>query len=606
MLEGLWELNKIDGKNPTHTGGFLTAYDQRTFSQEQVVARESAQNAIDAGRSIDGITQLVFHKLVAKGDGRNKLLSLLGIENILKPRISVFMTEERNKLFAKSVQEFLEGNEIHAVLVRDYKTCGLGGRWDRYNKADHFARLVCALNLDDKADGDSSSGGSFGLGKTAYAKSSNINTVVYHSVFSRSKDTDGTCRRLMASGIFPKHQLNNESYGGFAYYGEKFGVNGDIAAPFTDKKAENIWQQIGEAFNADLNRDENETGTDILILCSSLDMNELKRAVEDFYFPALISSELSVTFIDEDGGKEHPSVLARNDLDQFVNLYRKAKGKETVKDNEKLQIDGFNKREGKSIGRYAFEAAEPDEAKSVRNNCVAIMRGTGMVINYEKVGGDQYEPAVGVFIADPDVHEYLQTSENAAHSEWSEHSHRLQQKFPEDGKKTVAHVNSIIKRRFQDFQKNLQPDVSVSKSESGLLSRLLTGALSGSKGDVAPVKTFNNPVAISLTQKARSSENSVWQLVLRDNEHTPEEAFNLTIFPSISLAGEKNVAIKHLRFLIKDKDGAVVSEEADPKLEFTFCKGAILEFLVVIPNPGRKNYVVQCRCIAENGDFDVN
>ena len=38
----------------------------------------------------------------------------------------------------------------------------------------------------------------------------------------------------------------------------------------------------GEAFNADLNRDESETGTDILILCSSLDMNELKRAVEDF------------------------------------------------------------------------------------------------------------------------------------------------------------------------------------------------------------------------------------------------------------------------------------------------------------------------------------
>ena len=65
------------------------------------------------------------------------------------------MTEERNKLFTKSVQEFLEGNEIHAVLVRDYKTCGLGGRWDRYNKADHFAGLVCALNLDDKADGDS-------------------------------------------------------------------------------------------------------------------------------------------------------------------------------------------------------------------------------------------------------------------------------------------------------------------------------------------------------------------------------------------------------------------------------------------------------------------
>ena len=103
---GFWELNKIDGKNPTHTGGFLTAYDQRTFSQEQVVARESGQNAMDAGRNVEGITQLVFQKIVASGENRKKILDLLEIDDVLRSRVAVFKNEERNKLFAQSTRCF--------------------------------------------------------------------------------------------------------------------------------------------------------------------------------------------------------------------------------------------------------------------------------------------------------------------------------------------------------------------------------------------------------------------------------------------------------------------------------------------------------------------
>ena len=44
MSEGFWEFNLMSGKNPTHTGSFLTGYDQRAFSQEEVVAREGGQN----------------------------------------------------------------------------------------------------------------------------------------------------------------------------------------------------------------------------------------------------------------------------------------------------------------------------------------------------------------------------------------------------------------------------------------------------------------------------------------------------------------------------------------------------------------------------------
>ncbi|WP_170459616.1 hypothetical protein [Ruegeria arenilitoris] len=601
----LWELNLMDGKNPIHTGGFLTAYDHRQFSPEEVAAREGGQNSMDAGRGEKGITQLVFQKLVAQGDKKRQLLELFEFPKLLEPRLPVFEKEPRNKLFVESLRSFLEGDKLSALLIRDFNTCGLGGKWDRYERSDHFARLVCALNLDDKADGDANSGGSFGLGKTTYAKSSNINTVVYHSVFEATKDSEGASRRLMAAGVYPKHELNGKNYGGFAYFGNPSHDDKNVAAPFEGQEAADIWQKVSDVFGVDLHRNDTSKGTDILILMDSLDLGRLKMAIEDYYFPALISNDLSVRFIDENENLEVPSVLTRQDLDQFVSLYKKAIGTEVSK-QESLRVDALNKVEGRGIGRIAFEAAEPDEAESTKNNCVAIMRGTGMVINYVKMGGDQYEPAVGVFHANEDIYPYLQLAENAAHSEWSEHSRRLQQNHPDIGKKLVARVNSAVKSRFVDFQKNLQPDVSVSRSESGLLARLLTGALSGTKGDAVPPKTFHNPVSIHLTQKRREEGRSVWRLQIHDCEFTPVSPFTLTLHPSISLAGDsKKIAIKHMDFIVKDRDGSIIANEAKPSLEYNFSKGMALDFDVEFENPGRHNYVVQCKCVAENGDFDV-
>ena len=605
-MEPIWELNRMDGKNPTHTGGFLTGYDQREFSPEEVAARESGQNAMDAGREVSGVTQLVFQKLVAKGQSKKDFVQTFKLDELLTPRLSIFEKEDRNKVFAASVRAFLESDEIHALLIRDYNTCGLGGAWDQYERKDHFARLVCALNLDDKADGDSSSGGSFGLGKTTYAKSSAINTVIYHSVFEPTVRTKNVDRRLMVAGVYPKHQHQSESFGGFAYFGKQLEAGSAVAAPFEGNDAETYWQKVGAVFNVDLSRKASEVGTDILILMDNLDFSKLKTAIEDYYFPALISKQLAVRFIDQDGSHDAPQVLSRVDLDQFIRLYKKASGSEVIKEDT-LRVESFNKKGNLEVGRFAYEAAEPDEAKSVRNNCVAIMRGTGMVINYVRIGGEQYEPAVGVYLAAKDMYPYLQASENAAHSEWSEHSSRLMQKFDDEGREIVRRVNSVVKNKFIEFQKGLQPDVSHSKSESGLLARLLTGALSGTKGDKPPEKPFHNPVALSLQQKKRDEDISIWAVRVRDCEHTPSEPFTLKFFPSISLAGDsKMIAIKHMDFVVKDKEGKVLKHESTPELSFPFQAGMGLDFTVEIPNPGRHNYVVQWKCVAENGEFNVN
>ena len=599
---GSWELNRMSGKNPTHTGGFLTGYDHRGFTADQVTAREGGQNAADAGRKVDGITTLVFRALSIQPKKKDEFLSFFGFQDLLKPRMSSWASKDRNSNFCESVQSFLDAGEISALLIRDYNTCGLGGRWDRFERGDHFARLVCALNLDDKADQDPESGGSFGLGKTTYANSSSIHTVIYHSVFEPTKETEGKKRRLMTTGVYPRHSFDGDEYGGFAYHGMSVGDGSDVVRPFEDEDAENIWKFIGDCCGQNLERSDDEKGTDILILLPTLDLAKLCEAVEDYYWPALVKGQLSVRFIDEDGDESLPNPLARDELKQFIRLFKSASAGEK-KATDTLKIDKlrrFNTGSDKlGVGTIALQAAETTLSEHSYDNRVALMRSTGMVINYLKCGSDRFEPAVGVFIADPDVYPYLVASENAAHSEWSPESRGLKERFPQIGTQIVKRVNGSINNQSSSFQRDLQPDVSKSKTDSGLLSRLLSSALSGKKGDKGPEKG-PNPVGVSLQQKERTGDHSVWRLRLHDNEYTPDNPFELTVQVSFSLAGDsKHVPIRRKVFSIKSKEGKLIAQSDRPVIKLDFEKGSNHEFLVEIQNPGDENYIVTCRCSAE-------
>jgi|GEM_PF-1281701 hypothetical protein len=598
-----WEFNLMKGKNPQHTAAFLNGYDERNFESEEIAARESGQNSVDAGRDIDQkTTELVFQEISLNKEKKDEFLKLINFDLSMRPRVNDFGNEKIE--FKKSLDSVFGDDDMKLLLIRDYGTCGLGGNWQEYEREDHFGRLVLALNLDDKARGDSNSGGSFGLGKTAYAKSSQVNTVFYHSVFKGTERSNGANRRLMGTGIYPSHNHENKKYGGFAYIGESIGEN--EVKPFENKAAEDLWDQINSLCSTDISRKSNEYGTDILILMSSLNLGKIRESIENYYFPAILQKKLTVRFIDNSGEQFFPNIRDREDLDQFVRLYEQAVNGKEIKEKE-LQVEGLRRYKNKRLGEFAIQRAEPDEEKSKRNNCLAIMRGTGMVINYLKVGGDQYESAVGVFIADKDIYEYLIPSENAAHSEWAENSSRLFGDFGDLGKDIVKKVNSNIKTRFRNFQKDLQPEVSYQRGDSGLLSKLLAQSLKGQKssGKLPPEKKFNNPIALSLTKQARDEDVSKWRLKVATNEFTPESgSFDLQLLPSISLVGDsKKVPIKHMGF---DITGDIeILNDAKPIIDIDYHYGDSIELFISFPNPGRLNYVVECKCIAQGEVLDV-
>ena len=596
-----WEFNIMEGKNPQHTAAFLNSYGEMNFTPEEIAARESAQNTIDAGKNVNTRkTELVFQEIVLRGESKEDFFNIVGLKEHLLPRLTSIEDTENN--FKDNAEQAFNTEELKLLLIRDYGTCGLGGNWQEYDRVDHFSRLVLALNLDDKAKGDSSSGGSFGLGKTAYAKSSLINTVFYHSVFAPTDRSDNVCRRFMGTGIYPSHEYEGVKYGGYAYIGKK--LNENESQPFNDDEAEDIWESINNLFKEDISRSKDDIGTDILIPMTSLDLDSIKEAIENYYFPALIENRMIVSFIDKDGIVSAPDVYARDNLDQFVRLYLEAKknreNNDHVDHDKELLISSLKRHRNHSLGKIAIQRAEIDEAKSERNNCVAITRDTGMIVNYLKVGSEQYEPAVGVFIADEDVHKYLIKSENPAHSAWEENSSRLKRSFGPDGQELVKRVDSGIKRKFFNFQKDLQPDVSYTRGERGLFSKLLSRALKGSKArNIDPVPPSTpNPVALSLIKKSRNNDHSVWKLTVSSNENTPDYPFQLNLKPSISLMGDsKKVRVKHMNFDITGESEILDNDK--PSIDLTYHKGDVLEYFVEFPDPGRLNYVVECYCQAE-------
>ncbi len=187
---GFWEFTKLARKQPSHTGTFLNSFNQRDFSQAQVLAREIIQNSTDAGKGIPGITRLEFQTLTFIGENKEKLIDLLGMRDALLPRVAGMSKRATNLSVAKAIGNFFEDEQLSVLLVRDFNTCGLGGRLFSYEDKDHFHKLVCATHLDNKSD-KVLVGGSFGLGKTVYAKASDIYTVMYHSTF---KETDASSR----------------------------------------------------------------------------------------------------------------------------------------------------------------------------------------------------------------------------------------------------------------------------------------------------------------------------------------------------------------------------------------------------------------------------
>ena len=473
------------------TSTFHNVLTSSGFSEEERLVREALQNSTDAhSADASAPVSVIFENPVLAGASKSALVNALSLHSDIHERRRLLGLHSPNAIETIGDPSI----PLRTLTISDYHTTGLTGVWNGTDKDDHFGRLVVNLGLDDKPDSDRPSGGSFGFGKTVYAKSSRVGIVAFYSVFPPSPATDNVHARFMATGLFRPHQYDGELFTGFAFHGHPAPDSGE-ALPFTNDAAHQLASDCGLAI-----RSPDRIGTTVLIVDCNLDIFHMRRAAEKYWWPRLIRSELDVAFV-ADGETTYPRPRGNRLLKPFLHAIRNLDCNYEERPKSLLYPSRRVRQSSNEMKRLGHLSCVLLEGESELRNHVALIRQPGMVVEYIRCGSDSFEECIAVFRAHTDVEAMLTYSEPQIHNTWDPNSDRLKNKFGDDGPHTISSVLSFIRRKFTDFQRSQEPPIPRDGVDARHLSRLLGRFLQ--LPGAAPPRPVSDPRPVSLSIQER-------------------------------------------------------------------------------------------------------
>jgi hypothetical protein len=571
----IWEFHEKPRKMALTTQIYQNVLQSSGFSESERLIREAIQNSVDAQASGSKKPVIVeFEQKLLKGNAKKALFESLSLKGGPLKRLKKLGLPEENNLKAL--------NETRArfpvLIISDFNTCGLGGCWNGSKPEDHFGRLVVNLGISDKSAGKEIYGGSFGFGKTVYGKASKIGVVVFYSVFKSSEETEGHHARLMATGLFKDHDLNRRSYSGFAFFGAVDPEFKKESMPLVDEAAHATAKRWGFT-----TRSEKDVGTSIMILDCNQSVTELAEAAEKFWWPRLVAhggDGVEIIIRDKDG-EIRPRPKSNKFIKPFLDCLSNATS--DYQDPPKSKLYPFravNTFEGLvKPGTLSCIALDSGEDENPLAHRVALVRNAGMVVNYQLLGNESYEPCVGVFKAHLDIEGYLAYSEPQMHDQWDENSDRLGEKFGPDGSKLVNAVNRRVETSFKDFQKQQEPPIPPSGQRFKELERLM-GDFINVPGDNPPPplpSPENRPVTINVGED-RVKENGlvfdVAEISLNVRKEHETDELECTVSALFELIGDTtHRSLSTTTCTLTDEDGKQIAEGAPAEARVRLSKG---------------------------------
>ena len=540
-----WVFESVNPMGGARATAWRDTLEGSNLSTEARLAREAIQNSVDAtleGRktkilvwdkplSGQEVTDFRRHLALSSQDSPTNRLSELG-------------------LAPDNFFESLRGDgagETRVTIVADWNTCGLG--FDEKDEKDRFEEL-CLFLGQESPKVDSSRGGSYGFGKTVYQASSNCRTFLVYSVFEPSDRTGHNHARLFGCSTFDGHSAKGRKYTGRAWFGIPDTAESDrhTCNPIVDEAAHELARRLGF-----FRRDRGDLGTSIMVLGSEIDVDKLREAVEDYWWPRLESDKLEVELWR--GNNEvlpPPEPLTRPELAPFLRCYRLIEdGNIPTADDERRRR--MNAQSGKQRGHWALKALPPDSPDvhedpgkdtNFKNTVALIRSGPQMVVQYLDTGGRAGGNFAGVFVSHRDSEEALHLSEPAAHDAWNPNSERLRKADP-DGerryKRLVEGILRTIKGRAREFQKSLStatPPVHVSGTRKleQILARIMPAR---GLGPQRP-KPAGDPFRIRINERrtntaASSTVSARIQVGLRQDAPVDKAVARMSLRPTIVL-----------------------------------------------------------------------
>lgn len=489
----MWRFERVGPMGGATGGAYRNALDATGITREARLAREAIQNSCDASADSDDAVKVVFRKIELVGESKSNFATAFLLRDAFLSRIDSLRLSETATL--KLVQD--ANIPLSLLLVEDFNTTGLSGNPD--SPESSYFRLVLSLGNENKAYGQSHTGGSYGFGKSVFGSLSDSETFFVYSTVDPSQNDASSRALFVGAGFFTAHLWDQKHWTGRAWFGN--GVEEEVN-PFVDDVADNFASEIG--FRP---RSHREYGTGIAILGFDADMNALRDGIEDYWWPRLAEQDLTVELWDGNEKLEPPRPRRRPDLRPFVECYDLALGKATPDPKRELAQD-FNRYKQPStgellrlgmLGARSFEPRELVDSDRTENrlNTVALIREPRMVVQYLPVRPRSVTAYVGVFIANDDVEDYLRMSEPPAHDRWAVDASRLVDRYGAEGTGIVKTILDRIRQGVGRWLGQLEPAAVQPNSRISSIDKIF-GQFLSSLGQGAPPRPPASPDPIQI------------------------------------------------------------------------------------------------------------
>jgi len=531
-----------------------------------LLAREVIQNSWDAARELrEGGPaapqfEIEFRFKELHGADKRAIVNALDLRSFAIRAASI----DRRKvgLPPRDCLSELDTDEPLRVLqITEYGTTGMYGPWQE-NKSHMFLALL-SIGFTEKAPG---AGGSYGYGKAGLISGSRIRSVVAYTCFRPDQREPDVTRRLLGVTYWGPHDYQGINHPGIATFSS--GSAGDIQ-PFVNKEADAIASALGLAIRSPARL--SDLGTTFLLIDTPIKPEDLVRAVERSWWPALVENDLVVAIVDFDGSPLAPRPMRDPVLRTFIAAWEIAVGRSMPgSDSYRSDLTAPPAQRGlASAGRlgliadltgwsYATDEIGPNGEEILHRSLVALTRGPKMVVEYLEAG--HTPPYVrGAFIADPAIDDRLRETEPKAHDAWRTKAEEGE--VSPEAAAIATHVIKKIKQTVNNFRTKLKPPTPPPEDFNlplfdKVMRKIMAGAAQGKRQPVAETR----PIAIRLdyapVQAARDRVKIRGRVAYSLSEHFSGDRANVTVQITYRFVEDDRVG-DHVPLSIKPPDGFI-------------------------------------------------
>ncbi|WP_100333585.1 hypothetical protein [Bacillus alkalisoli] len=415
---------------PAATGGMINSINNaglETFRGNALdsLTREICQNSLDAVKDSTKPVVVEFNRFVADMNCFPEREQLHAV--FLQSRETWRNRNKKSEDFIENALDIIDRRQLSMLRISDFNTKGLEGAKEG-ELGSPWSSLVREAGSSNKGE---SSGGSFGIGKSAPFLNSNLRTLFYSSL-----DTTGYKSYIGVANIMSFQKENGKTTLGNGY----FTYNENSLA-------------IPEQIFLDPSFRRTETGTDIYV--TAFDPvhdweKEVMKSVLYNFFITIFNQKLIVRINDFDINRENLEKLIYDLDDSEENQHLKSYFQLLTSDKvlkvpypEKKYKSGMHFEEGEAT-LYLINGED-------HNRRVLMTRKTGMRIFEQKGISGSISFTGLLMITGTNMNNIFKQMENPSHNEWSAERYEKDPKLADKVYKDLRKfIRDSVKQYFQE------------------------------------------------------------------------------------------------------------------------------------------------------------